>query len=383
MKLAFFNHSLRLGSGVDTVIYELASRIAKKEEVAVMCFESNYDQKLCNFEIKTYNNNLTNSTNKMMTLAPLLINKLTSFEKEIKRYDVINTHHYPANYIMRKIKGPLNIVTEWSGANPSLFSSIKERLFLKWVLRANRISAVNADLVISPCEFVSNWIRDNYSIDPITMFLDGVNFDTFNRKKVMVDRAFDLYPDLEGKQIILYVGRITETKNVHWLIEIIHLLKKKTENIVLLLVGDYRTYPSYYSKLKDLVKSRNLEDNVIFTGIASWEDLPSYYAASHVYATCTQWEGFLRAEAFAFGKPIVCFDTGANSETVTDSYNGFLVKNGDLMIFAEKMFKLLSDSELNRELGENGYRWAKENLDFDIISENFRTLCIDRANRSI
>ena len=53
------------------------------------------------------------------------------------------------------------------------------------------------------------------------------------------------------------------------------------------------------------------------------ELLPSYFAASQLYATCSLWEGFLRAEAFAFGKPILAFDAGANSETVTTTKQVF------------------------------------------------------------
>ncbi len=136
-------------------------------------------------------------------------------------------------------------------------------------------------------------------------------------------------------------------------------------------------------RLLDLIKSKNLSDKVIFTGVVPWEDLPLYYSISSIYATCTLWEGFLRPEAFAFEKPIVCFDMGPNSETVIDGRNGFLVQTGDINQFAERLSQLLTDETLCNKMGKDGYSWAKQNLDFDVIAENFRNLCKENLKNKI
>ena len=145
-----------------------------------------------------------------------------------------------------------------------------------------------------------------------------------------------------------------------------------------MIIGDYKNYYGYYLSLLDLIKSKNLVGKVIFTGIVSWEDLPLFYSVSSVYATCTLWEGFLRSEAFAFEKPIVCFDTGPNSETVVDGQTGFLVSSGDIQQFAKRIEQLLTDESLAHRMGKNGYNWAKQNLDFDVIAENYRNLCYQK-----
>jgi glycosyltransferase involved in cell wall biosynthesis len=113
-----------------------------------------------------------------------------------------------------------------------------------------------------------------------------------------------------------------------------------------------------------------------------WEDLPLYYSVTTVYTTCTLWEGFLRPEAFAFEKPIVCFDTGPNSETVVNGKSGFLVSCGNIQEFAERIDQLLVDESLAHRMGKAGYIWAKQNLDFDIIAENFRNLCHNKLTSS-
>lgn len=378
MKIAFFHHTLRLGSGIDTVIYELANRLAKKNDVTVFCFKTNYKHDQCNFQIREITSSVANTPSRMMVLAPFIFDKVGSLRSEIKSFDVVNTHHYPANYIVRNFDGPLNLVTEWSGVTPTMFSSIKEKLYVKWTRHANKVAAEKAAIVLAPCDFVNKWIKQNYSINATTMFLDGVNFQIFDRAHVNSEKFFKLYPSLEGKQIILFVGRITESKNIHSLIEAFALVKKRMPDAVLVLAGDYQNYLSYYNRLKEIVKSKSLDDSVLFTGIVSWDDLPSFFAACTVYATCSLWEGFLRAESFAFGKPIVSFNAGANSETVRDGKTGFLVENYDINEFADRMYKILIDKELARELGENGYHWAKENLDFDSIAKRFESFCLER-----
>lgn len=379
MKIAFFHHTLRLGSGIDTVIFELANRLARANDVTVFCFKTNYEKDQCRFLIREINSSLSNTPSKMMILAPFILDKFGTLKTEIQQFDVVNTHHYPANYMVRNFSGPLNLVTEWSAVTPTMFSTIKEKLYVKWTRYANRVAAENADIVLTPCDFVNRWVKQNYSIDATTMLLDGVNFQIFDRSRVNSEQFFKLYPQLEGKQVILFVGRITESKNIHSLIEAFNLIKKKIPDVTLVLVGDYENYPSYHYKLREMIRTRDLDDSVIFTGIVSWNDLPSFFAACAVYATCSLWEGFLRAESFAFGKPIVSFNVGANSETVKNGETGFLVSNNDINEFADRVCKILSDKELASELGENGYRWAKENLEFDTIAKRFESFCLERV----
>lgn len=377
MNIGFFHHSLRLGSGIDTVIYELASRLSLKSNVTVFCFATDYKEDV-RFQIKTLDSWIVKSKNRTMVLAPFFVDKLANFQRELEGLDVINTHHYPANFICRNLKNPLKIVTEWSGVTTSMFSTFREKAFIAWAKYANKLAARRADVLVAPCDFVSKWIMKTYGLNSTTMFLDGLNFDLFDRKRVSSEEFFKLFPKLKGKKIILFVGRITESKNIHTLIEVFASVKEQIPDSALVLVGDYRSYPSYHRRLKELISVKKIQD-VIFTGIITWEQLPSFFAACDVYATCSLWEGFLRAEAFAFGKPIICFNAGANYETVRNAENGYLIGNFDTSEFISRTIDLLNDTSSATKLGENGYTWAKSNLDFDLIANRFLALCEEKA----
>ena len=340
--------------------------------------KDNYD-----FDIELIESSFANTTNRMYVLAPFLLDKLGDTIPKLEGYDIVNTHIFPANYIARNLRKPLKVVNEWTVGPPSLWSSsLKQRLYVKClVYRGDRVAVQKADLVISASRFIHNWVENHYNVSPTLLYLDGINFDMLDRNKATSDRVLSLYPQLQGKQIILFVGRITDHKNIHTLIESFHRLKQKMGGVALLLVGDYNNYMSYYLRLLKLVKRYGLENEVIFTGVVPWKDLPSYYSACSIYATCTLWEGFLRPESFAFGKPIVCFDVGPNSETVTHELNGLLVKSPDPEQFAKGMYRLLTDTSKRQKMGEEGYRWAKKNLDFDKITEQFRDVCEKNLER--
>jgi glycosyltransferase involved in cell wall biosynthesis len=380
MKIAFFNHTLRLGSGIDTVITELATRLTKSDDVTVLCFNTDYNKEEYAFQIKVIKSVWSSTPNRIACFAPFLMDKVGDLIAQLEQYDVVNTHIFPANFLGRNLKKPLNVVTEWSVGDPKLWpSSLKQRLYTRWlVYEGNKIASRNADILLASSHFIKRWIIKNYSLEPTVMHLDGINFGLLDKDKDNADHdlLFERYPEVENKKIILFVGRITDHKNVHLLIEAFDILMRRSQSdVILFLVGDYHNYKAYYQKLLRLIENKNLQDKVIFTGVVPWKDLSVYYSACSIFATCTVWEGFLRPEAFAFEKPIVCFDIGPNSETVVDGETGFLVKEINAERFADRMDALLNDDSLAREMGRKGYLWAKQNLDFDTIADNFRTMC--------
>ena len=253
MRFAFFNHSLRLGSGIDTVITELASRLAKHHSVTVFCFQTDYKNDEYEFEIQQIRSPLASSPNRISVLAPFLLDKFGDLISRLEKFDIINTHIFPANYIVRNMKGPLKVVTEWTVGDPLLWpSSIKQRLYIKYLLRrGNRIAVQKADLVVSSSKFISNWVHDNYHVTPTLLHLDGINFDLLDREKSTPDKVFLSYPHLEGKQIVLFVGRVTDHKNIHMLIESFVILRKRLGDVVTV---DSWGLPSLHSILSEVTE---------------------------------------------------------------------------------------------------------------------------------
>jgi len=145
--------------------------------------------------------------------------------------------------------------------------------------------------------------------------------------------------EINNEQIILFVGRIHPTKNIHTLIRVFETVKKEIKDLKLIIVGKV-LFPQYFHELMELRAALKITDSVIFTGYVGDEKLPYFYAACDVYATCSESEGFNLPlmEAQNTGKTVVAFDIPAHREVIR---KGSLVEKGDLGKFAATLIKVL------------------------------------------
>ncbi|GFP77487.1 glycosyltransferase family 4 protein [Clostridium fungisolvens] len=80
---------------------------------------------------------------------------------------------------------------------------------------------------------------------------------------------------------MLYVGSITERKNLELIIEILKQVKAKENNIKLVIAGDGSGKRSeYLNKLKKLINKYGLDNDVIFLGLVKYTHLPIFYSGA-------------------------------------------------------------------------------------------------------
>ncbi|KAF5430705.1 Glycosyltransferase involved in cell wall bisynthesis [Candidatus Methanophagaceae archaeon] len=186
---------------------------------------------------------------------------------------------------------------------------------------------------------------------------------------------------LEDKKIVLYVGRIVRLKGVDYLIKSFSLLGKKMENVFLIIVGD----GPFRKECENLAEELYVK-NIIFTGYKDIEKA-SYYKACDVFVLPSiligdQYEawGLVINEAMAFGKPIITTDAvGAADDLARDAYNGYIVKNKNVEELYDALYKLLSNPELARFLGDNSRRMFEEINDckkmFTVFEDAINYVC--------
>ena len=372
MKIAFINHELILGDGTATVLWNLARRLAKGHEVTIFTFNSNYSGY---YGIQVVEIPIPLKGNKFINpgLIPLFQNKWIELRRLLQPYHAIYTQIPPCNLIPlfpTKIKGPLQIYTEWSTRRGTGYP-VLSKIYGSFVERIDNYVVKHVDKVIAPSLHVERWLKEKFGIKPSLLYLDGIDFTILDKNPVSTREIYNTYPALKGSPTILYVGVLSPHKNVETLIRSVKIVRKEIPNTKLVVVGRTTQFPGYYHSLVKLAQQEGLTESVIFTGAVSFEDLAKYYAICDVFATCSLWEGYLRAEAYATEKPMVAFDATSNSETIRHGETGLLVQEQTPEAFASALVTLLGDDKLRAEMGRNGYQWAKENLDFDVIAENF------------
>jgi 1,2-diacylglycerol 3-alpha-glucosyltransferase len=131
--------------------------------------------------------------------------------------------------------------------------------------------------------------------------------------------------DLADSEVILHVGRVSKEKNLSLILDAMPRIKKSRPDAKLLVVGSGPARDYYMSQ----VKEKGLENDVIFTGFVSNEDLPKYYAASDTFAIASKFEtlGIVMTEALATGTPVAGINHRVVPEVIQDGYNGHLFED--------------------------------------------------------
>ncbi|MEW6367545.1 MAG: glycosyltransferase family 4 protein [Acidobacteriota bacterium] len=111
-----------------------------------------------------------------------------------------------------------------------------------------------------------------------------------------------------------------------------------------------------HEMLAALIRDRGLEARCTLAGHLSEDALIEHYAQCRAvfFAPKSEDYGFVTAEAFASGKPVVtCVDSGGAAELVEDGGNGFVVAPEPAAV-AARIDELAGDRELAERLGDRG-----------------------------
>jgi 1,2-diacylglycerol 3-alpha-glucosyltransferase len=125
---------------------------------------------------------------------------------------------------------------------------------------------------------------------------------------------------LEGKKVLLHIGRIAWEKNLDLVIDGFEELSREDPLVRLLIVGNGPAKDHYM----DLVTSKGLDDRVTFTGFIADDELPQIYAAcdASVIASKFETQGLVGLEAMASGRPVAGINYRAVREMIRDGENG-------------------------------------------------------------
>jgi glycosyltransferase involved in cell wall biosynthesis len=174
---------------------------------------------------------------------------------------------------------------------------------------------------------------------------------------------------LENNIVLSTFGLLSRGKGIEYMIEALPYLVKKHPNILYVIIGE--THPAirkkegeeYRNSLISLVKKLKLENNVKFYDkYLDLNEIIQYLLATDIYI-CTNLEknqivsGTL-SYALGCGKAIVS-TPNIYAEEVLGNERGMLAKFQDPKSFANAIEKLLSNSELRKNMEQNAYAFGR------------------------
>lgn len=236
---------------------------------------------------------------------------------------------------------------------------------------ARKIILDKFDKIIAVSNFTRSLaLKAGAKEDKITTIYNSCNEELFLPKRKLDLREKLALP--KNKKIILYVGNLVKIKGVYTLIESCRILRSNTQDFLVLIIGDGFERKS----LESLVASYGLADEVKFLNWMPPSELPKYYNAADVFVLPSLSEGHSVAllEAMASGLPIVASIAGGNKETIEEGSNGFLFDVGRADLLAEKIQKILTDTNLHNHMSLNCSETYTKKFSTKIQIQNHLTL---------
>ncbi|EEF63169.1 glycosyltransferase family 4 protein [Pedosphaera parvula] len=158
----------------------------------------------------------------------------------------------------------------------------------------------------------------------------------------------DLHPE---KGRFVCVGRLFPSKGQDVLIRALAILKSKTASFHVDFVGDG---PALVD-LQQLARSLGVEKHCTFVGRLAHPKVLNRMATAVATIVPSRNEAFglVNIESMAVGTPIIASKVGGIVEIVRDGVDGFLVSPDDPQSLADKLYALMSNPDLRREMSLN------------------------------
>ncbi|CAN5249717.1 N/A [soil metagenome] len=152
---------------------------------------------------------------------------------------------------------------------------------------------------------------------------------TFERPRYLLDR----YNLNEANPVIFTLTRITSSeqyKGYEQVIRVLCKLKVKFPLIRYILSGKYDQKEE--RRIKELITSCGVEENVILTGFIDEVELPDHFLLSDLFVLPSKKEGFgiVFIEALACGLPVVCGNADGSIDAIYNGKLGVAVDTDDL-----------------------------------------------------
>ena len=227
--------------------------------------------------------------------------------------------------------------------------------------------AARADAILAPSAVLRDELRERGVRAPIAVVPTGVDLSRFSPGDRTTARRASRIED--GALVILYVGRLDREKSVDRVLAAFARIAGTLPQARLVLVG----HGTQAEALRRMAGGLHAATRVTFVGVCAHEKLAEHYRAADLFlfASETETQGLVLAEAAACGLPAVAVDAPGCAEVVHDGDTGVLTK-GDPSALAEAAIALLVDPARRAAMALRARQLAER--EFDVTLQIDRTL---------
>ena len=163
----------------------------------------------------------------------------------------------------------------------------------------------------------------------------------------------------KSKLSILFLGRITESKGIHQILEALIILKKRGLNFIFTMAGKGPNEKKYAARFTEV-----LGTNFKFAGIVTGKEKSKLLQSCDVFVLPSLFEGLPMAllECMSFGLVPIVTDVGSMGTVVKNGKTGIIVRENSANDIANAFEGLINDRKLLKTLSCNAREFIVSNF---------------------
>ena len=296
-----------------------------------------------------------------------------------KDFDIIHIHSpFMIGKLGLKIAKELNIpciATMHTRFDFEIRKIINSNLIVNKVIK-NLIKVYNrADKCIAVNNAMVNVFKDyGYKYELVVIY-NGT--DLLPSKEKNISNVNKLYDIDENELVFLFVGRLTDIKNIFFILDSLKLLKEDGINFKMLYVG---TGPDE-NKLKNEIVKYNMQNSVILTGrLTDRILLSSIYRRADLFLFPSLFDAssLVQIESAVNETPGLFIEGSVTSDTVINNVSGFTSKL-DIVEYKNRIKEIINDKKLLKKVSINARKMLGKN--WKEIADVTYDLYISEINR--
>ena len=287
----------------------------------------------------------------------------TDFQNIIKnlRIDIIHSHSpfYMGGFavkLAKKLKIPI-VTTFHSQYKKDFFQATKSEMLTNLLLK-NIMKRFNQSTEVWTMNKKTLATLKSYGYKGKYFFVPNATNMTYpENPSYLLDLVNKKYNVENSENILLFVGRLVEQKNILFITDALKILKEKSIPFKMIFVG---SGPDE-DKLKEKIKENKLENDVILTGKLSVggsdeQLLQGLYLRADLFLFPSMYDtsSLVQIEAATNKTPTLFIKGSVTSGDVEDNHNGFL-SGKSVNEYANKIVDILSDKEKLKQVSEQCY----------------------------
>lgn len=363
MRIAMLGHK-RIPSregGVEIVVEELATRMVERGHEVTVYNRSGHHVSGREFDgekLKEYKGIQLKTVPaiNIKGIAAMTASLFASICTAFGRYDVVHFHTEGpcATLWLPKLLGKRCVVTVHGLDHQR---SKWGKFARAYIMLGEKCAAKYADEVIVLSRSVQAYFKKKYGRET-KLIPNGVT-PVVPKEADLITHDFGLKKD----SYILYLGRITPEKGIHYLIE---AYKGLNTDKKLVVAGGESDSGGYFAELKTMAEGNH---NIVFTGFVQGQMLEELYSNAYVYVLPSDLEGMPLSllEAMSYGNCCVVSDIPECAEVVKEK--GVVFKKGNVQALCSALQQLIDNAEQGACLKKEATEYICAKYSWDDVAQ--------------